>query len=331
MKNLKDKYQGCMVGLAVGDALGMPIETMDSDEIVEMFGRPLKDFIDPVDLKGRKHFCYHLKAGQYTDDTQLSIAIARSIIEKGGIEYEDIAKKHVEAYKEDIENTGRLRGWGRSTEHSVKRIMEGISWKESGNKGGAGNGTAMKISPLGLYACMNLSEEAMCEAAINISLMTHNDPRAMVAAIVQSYAVRSLIDSHWTGYFSKEKMIRNIATISEIKEHELGDTNNEISSKLKLIPQIKSVDEAIEKLGTGCYVPESLPFSLYMFQRDPFDFEKTLVETVNAGGDTDSNGSIVGALLGALNGYKKIPERWKSVEGHDLLLGIADRLYGIKP
>jgi len=136
------KYRGAIIGTAIGDALGAPMETMWAMDIAARFPHfnvESCDYVNSTEQKERS-------AGRWTDDTQLTIPTAWSIIYKGKIDPEDIAQQYAMVYKDETH-----RGWGRSTLTSVKRLTEGVPWhKASAPVLGTGNGPAMKAAPLGL-------------------------------------------------------------------------------------------------------------------------------------------------------------------------------------
>lgn len=170
---MKNKVRGAIVGVAIGDALGMPAESLKPNTIKKYYGK-ITTYRTPV----KKHF-HNLKRGQWTDDTQLTLAIGESIIKMNGIDFEDIAKAHVDAFNES------RRGWGKTTQQGCQRLIMGDNWWESGGSVGAGNGPPMKIAPVGvLYGLDIINKTEMVASCVNISKMTHGDSRAAVAAVV---------------------------------------------------------------------------------------------------------------------------------------------------
>ena len=177
---MRDNVRGAIVGVAIGDALGMPVESLHPQTIKKYF-KWVKTYRSP-NLKTRTF--HKLKRGQWTDDTQLTLAIGESIINNKKVDFNDIAKRHV-----DVFLNGR-RGWGRATSNSIQRIVDGTNWWDAGEPNAAGNGPPMKIAPIGvLYGLDVISKIELVTICTNISKMTHNDPRAIVGAIIQAYLV----------------------------------------------------------------------------------------------------------------------------------------------
>ncbi|MDO8516895.1 MAG: ADP-ribosylglycohydrolase family protein [Nanoarchaeota archaeon] len=160
----KEKYEATLIGCAIGDVLGMPIEGWKREQIKKYVGK-VREFIDPVllyDEKGEllredefgrlKYYTKNLKKGEYTDDTILTIAIAESIAEKKYLDLDDNAKKQLDAFLSDKSPDGKFKsGFGKTTKDGFYNLSKGISPLESGVIGGPGAAPSMKISPVGLY------------------------------------------------------------------------------------------------------------------------------------------------------------------------------------
>jgi ADP-ribosylglycohydrolase len=142
--SVDDRFVGCLLGLAIGYALGMPVEGRSADGIRWRHG-VLSDF-RPSPARGS---C----AGQFTDDTQMMLMHAESILATGGIDGDDLARRLIAWL-----HSGEVRGIGRSTFQAIKRLQRGTHWSESGRTGKftAENGTAMRIAPIGLIDCQHV-------------------------------------------------------------------------------------------------------------------------------------------------------------------------------
>jgi len=308
---MKDKIRGIITGVAIGDALGMPVESLSPETIQKYF-----KWISEYEAPNKKTKCFHnLKKGQWTDDTQLTLAIGESIVENKGINYEDIAKRHV-----DVFLNGR-RGWGRATRLGVQKLLDGYKWWASGDKQAAGNAPPMKIAPIGiLYGLNIINKIQMISICTNISQMTHCDPRAIIAATIQAYLIGFCVKYN---YFDDHEIYK--------LSHELeGDILCDDSiSRMFIFPNIKKMTDGDirEYYGAGPFVNESLPFTYSMIIKYKDDPEECLEHIINQGGDSDTNASMAGAILGALHGYSKFPLKWKNgLENKRRLLKLADNL-----
>jgi ADP-ribosylglycohydrolase len=186
---LEQKFLGCILGLAIGDALGAPVEFMKIDQIHDTFGQEgVTGFVD-----GRH------PAGTFTDDTQMSLAIARALITVG--EKEPIQGAGVDAIMEEI--SGEFVRWAfgpennRSPGHTCMRgctsLRDGMSWRESGVAGSKGCGTAMRSAPIGLVFCNN--HEKLKEVAVAASVATHGHHCALAGGAATAYLVALAVEN----------------------------------------------------------------------------------------------------------------------------------------
>jgi ADP-ribosylglycohydrolase len=306
----RDKVVGMFLGVAIGDALGMPVETKTFLEIETEHGHVI-DYLDPGDHKWFKGF----QRGQWTDDTQATLALLMSLIAKGKIDLADMAAKQIAAMDECS------IGWGDSTRNSLEAVRKGVHWLKSGNPKGAGNGVAMKISPFAAYLAAPETDHFIHEQVAELALMTHQTDMAVLSGFIQMHALSfclNCVDEE--SPFSAERLLQYVlrygnavqAMLRERKyqlTHLPEDFLGRFAALMCLHDELKQMtpDRLAECYGgADCYVYNSLPFTMAMFLRDPVSIE-TLYDTINAGGDTDTNGSMVGALLGALNGTKIFP------------------------
>jgi ADP-ribosylglycohydrolase len=299
------RFEGCLVGLAVGDALGMPFEGMRASAIRNQVGR-VSDFIDaPWRI---------LKAGQWTDDTKMMLYQARSIADSHGIDAGDTARKFVEWLQ-----SNDWRGIGGSTYSALKRLAEGADPGESGEEGemAAGNGVAMRIAPVGLLDC--LEPQKLRKDVETVGMITHRNHEAVAGGQAVAYAVArgargdleisSLIDE----------------TVKLIGPCLVADRLLQAS---RFLSSGMDVAEATARLGTGGYVVETVASAFYCFLHTPDDFEETVSTAVAGGLDADTTGAVAGAISGAFNGLAVIPERWrKGVEGYDEIVQLAREIY----
>lgn len=335
----RDKVRGMMLGVTIGDQLGMPVETFKKDQIEMVFGR-ITDYNDPPP----EHKWFGGMKSRWTDDAQLTLVVAESLIEKKCIDMDDMAFRHVRS----MELEGDL-GWGYSTRASVERLENGLHWSISGNTKGYGNGVAMKVAPVGIYYHTNflgkpfsdghIDSSKMLAAISDLARMTHDSRIGVESALSQVMAVHFCL-------FHKPETFKKDHFLCAVKLASMGQYNSMLTRKilgldedaetltnrwiamthLKGIENIPIENKLAIFGGADYYVYNSLPFCYSMFMQNPTSIE-ALYDTVNAGGDTDTNGSIVGALLGALNGTKIFPRHL--VDGlwqKERILDTAERL-----
>lgn len=292
-----ERYRGCLVGLAVGDALGAPVEGMGREEIARRYGRVRELFSGGW---------LGLGAGEWTDDTAMMLCIARSIVEKGRFDPEDIALKFLGWFR-----AGAL-GIGRTTWVALEALRGGAPWQDAGRiahqrLGGlsAGNGSIMRCAPIALLDAKN--HERLIKESIDSSLITHWDPRACWGAVALNLAITQLL------YRDKATLIDKVVT--KIKQ-----------------PDVRGALEKVEKMRMADLVPsgfvlDTLQAALWCFLNTS-SFEDALVSAVNLGGDTDTIGAVCGALSGAWYGLEKIPSRWQQpLVGRLEVIELATKIY----
>lgn len=311
-----DKCRGSILGLACGDALGVPVETMNAEEILERYGYIDKLYPSPPDHRFPE--VRNLPAGSTSDDTQLARAIMRAVINSGGsFDMDAVAREHVKELEQAYS-----RGWGRSTRRACARLKNGVHWSKSAEPNGGGNGVMMKIAPLGLmHALTETGKALLISRATELGQMTHGDPAAVVAGIVHAAVIKELAEKDFRGNSKKELLSKIGSVITQVSEHaesHLGDKDRKISTMWSLVldRNNKMEDDAplaeIARLfnadtSKAFYAVDSFGLSYFLFIRQPFSF-KAVFNAVNAGGDTDTNAAVIGSLVGALNGSKIIPE-----------------------
>jgi len=301
---VRDKFVGALVGLAVGDALGMPFEGWNSRDIRKKWDR--KSFLSRAGLK----------PGQFTDDTFLAITQAESLIDKGEFDPEYTAKKLVDWYRK-----GDTRGIGKITKEAIEKLLKGISWKESGIGGdmAASNGGAVRSIPIALLYGDDLGKlKEVVKQAVEI---THKNPEAIKGAQAVAYVVARAC----RGDLNTETILMEAAEY--VGKSEIADKLKKAHGYLEEgFPPM----DALPLLGTNVYVVESVPSALYCFAFSPNSFLGSVVNAIMAGGDTDTMAAIAGATSGAFNGVDAIPQNWlEGLEKRDYLVSLGEKLYEV--
>lgn len=307
---LTDHIRGALIGTFVGDALGRPVEAYSFRAIEDKYGE-IREMLPA--RKGK---------GTYTDDTQLMIGVAESLIECEEFDGRNMANKFVENYDPS-------RGYGGGTTKVLNLIKEGSDWDEAGIKvfdgGSFGNGAAMRSAPVGTLYWDDFT--ALKEVAEAQSQITHAHPLGKEGGVMLSLGVALAINTSL-----KEKDIRVESFINSILEHL---SREEYIEKIKAIKTLLSsdppVDEIIKKLGNDSRAHFSVPTALYAFLENKSSFEEAVVQAVGLGGDTDTIGAMTGAIAGAYHGFSIIPNRWlqqleDGEKGVSYILELSDAL-----
>lgn len=272
-------FVGCLVGLAVGDALGAPLEFMPREEIAATFGE-VRDLIGGGWL--------NVEPGEYTDDTQLALAIAESIVRSGRIEPPEIAARFVGWLHTGPKDVGNL------TRTAIRYHEQGVPWQEVGARivaefpgGSAGNGSLMRCAPVGLFHAHRPT--ALIRDSTIVSEITHANPLSVWGSVAVNLAIVEFLHGQ------SEGAIERVA--GQIPVHEVAET---VRAAAKL-PR--------RAIRSGGYVLETLSAAFWALAQGD-TFEEVLVAAVNLGGDADTVGAVAGALAGARDGASAIPERW---------------------
>ncbi len=318
----RDRFIGTLIGCAVGDALGAPFEGKTREAIA---------LIDGLTDAFRPYRSY--SAGQYTDDTQQTIAIAKSIIAVGQVDGAAIASEFVQLWE-----SGEIVGAGPVAKRAVERLMAGVPWMEAAlPEDLAYNGTAMRVSPIGLWN-YDRSNCIAPDARIS-SIVTHRHPAAIAGAIAIATAV---------AYAINHTEIQAADFLNTVSESIIGEDTKfagqiqRIEGWLGLeetvaLEQIASVSEnrifALQRDGFGIsvFVVPTVLMSLYAFLKSPQDYIATVERAIRAGGDVDSTAAIAGAISGAHNGIDAIPAHLvRGVKDSDQILASGNQLFEAK-
>ncbi len=290
-----------LLGTAVGDALGVPFETKLANY------EPLVAW-DGQSYLGSEH--HRLKPGQYSDDTQMSLMVAESLIENHAFNPDDLAERYV-----DWIVSGRARGYGKTTLLAVQNLVNGKHWSESGIAGSYGNGTAMRAAPFGVYFRNDLqSLVSICKMDSSI---THASDEAEAGSIAIGLAAAYAVNRESEGLLEE---LWRILPDSKVKSA-IYSLDSLIDS-----PYI-TPEQALRVIGTKADVRQTVPAALYCFLK--FDnYHEAVLAAIKAGGDTDTTAAIVGALFGAKLGMRGInKELANAVEQSDRLIELDSQLY----
>jgi ADP-ribosyl-[dinitrogen reductase] hydrolase len=307
-KTIKSKFIGCMLGVAIGDALGKQNEGLTRSDILRCslitdYGKA------KAGCPGDK-----LEAGQYTDDTEQMLVLARSLIECRGFDPADFSKRLAKWGKDAMSDPIRKSFVGPSSSVSISRLNSGMSWQDSGSDIPS-CGSAMRVAPIGLF--YKDLDEVEKYAALS-SIPTHNNNEAIAGAVAVAVGVRCAL------------MDMDCAAIINETCAKASKYNGMVAEKIEEAFRKKDdePDKVLEAIGTSYLVNETVPCAFYCFSRYFEQPEKAIIEAVNAGGDTDSIACITGALCGARHGVEAFPERWiEGLENKEYVIDNAGMIF----
>jgi len=306
----KSKYVGCMLGAAIGDALGKQNEGVTRENILKRGF--IKDYGKAVDgTPGDK-----LKPCDYTDDTEQMLVLAVSLIDNNGLDVIDFSKMLAKWGADALKDPIRKSFVGPTSACAIERLNSGISWKESG-----GNipscGSAMRAAPVGLF--YDDLDDVESNAALS-SMPTHSSKISIGGAVAVAIAVRCALDDKECADIISE-------TCARTSKYDAG-----LAEKIRLSFELRNndPDEVFSRIGTSYLASDTVPCAFYCFTRHFENPERAIIEAVNAGGDTDSIACITGALCGALRGSESLPARWiEGLENRGLIEDTAGKMYEI--
>lgn len=336
-----DKFRGCLIGGAAGDALGYAVEFLGEDQIFSRYG-------------SKGIFEYSLKNGiaEISDDTQMTLFTANGLLlattrgKTRGImgSYESYIKimykcwyrTQTEAYPiEDdylyswLLNVPELfseRAPGMTCMAAIENGAEGTVASPINNSKGCGG--VMRVAPIGLYFCdkkMSYDETDMIGA--EAAALTHGHDLGFIPAAALVHIIRAIVERNM---MLKEAVNEAVTAMENMfsKSKHISDFTAIMKKAVKLSE--KEIDDltAIHQLGEGWVAEETLAIAVYCALKYQNDFDAALRVSVNHKGDSDSTGAVTGNILGAYLGYQAIPQKYKEhLELHDLIIDIADDLH----
>jgi ADP-ribosylglycohydrolase len=302
--DLLERFRGCLLGVAVGDALGMPTEGYTAREISSKFGTVREMLAAP-----EGHFHSGLYAGQFTDDTEETLLLAESLIEAAGFSPDRFAEKLAAWGATWTLDERQNRGVGFATRSAVESIIAGTPWQQSGLAIPT-CGAAMRSAPIGLLYHTDLN--IVKSYADLQSLPTHTSAEARAAAVAVAVGVALSCNG-----FSKDMILRNAASQASRLDADFAERLLWAGSLLDLQPE-----DALGMIRSSPLAMETVPAAFYCFMR--FEPQEALIMAASSGGDTDTIASIAGSLFGAALGPSWIPESWlAALEGRERIEGIA--------
>lgn len=347
MNTLQDRIRGSLIGGAIGDALGYPVEFIYSfEEIQKHYG---ERGITRLDTK--QHWLEDAEqAGKavVSDDTQMTLFTANGLLnakrQKSNMKY-SICRAYIEwyltqvgkwsnKYKDSwiarIPELNKRRAPGNTCMSSLYAIYSG---REPMNNS-KGCGGVMRIAPIPLYAVVDNRMDIIDadKLAGDAAEITHQHPLGFISAALMSHVIyRLACDDEPTRDGMKDYIQEGIIEIRRLYD----GYHNDVERMAELVEQAifllnngKTDLENIGQLGEGWTGEEALAIALFCALKHFDSFEDAMIAAVNHGGDSDSTGAVTGNILGAVVGYGAIPQFYKDdLEMHDLILHMADDLY----
>ena len=292
--HLTDKFRGCLVGLACGDAVGTTLEF-----------RPRGTFKPLCDMIGGGPFS--LQAGEWTDDTSMALCLAESLIDKNGFDPRDQMDRYLRWFKQGhLSCTGSCFDIGLTVRKSLEHYTQ-TSEPFSGPSDPltAGNGSIMRLAPIPIFFYPDVS------AAENHATESSRTTHGAIECIDACRLLSSIICRAWDGVSKEAVLFGHAPGFCPAIDAIAGGTYSQ-----KNEPTIKS----------DGYVVNSLEAALWCFLKTD-SFKEAILLAANLGSDADTTAAICGQVAGAFYGMSAIPQAWLSrLAWLDRIIDFADRL-----
>lgn len=278
MQTKADRSRGCLLGLAVGDAVGTTVEFKS------------RGTFPPVsDMTGGGPF--RLKPGQWTDDTSMALCLAESLVSRNGFDPVDQMDRYWDWYRNGyLSSTGRCFDIGNTVQAALTKYHQtGDPFSGSTNPRAAGNGSLMRLAPVVLFYFPDVQK--IIHFAAESSLTTHGATECVEACQLFSEILCSLLSGKEKDSTLPQTTVA--PSMPTIKDIALGNYRNKSADEIK---------------GSG-YVVQSLEAALWCFYQTD-TFEAAILQAANLGDDADTTAAICGQLAGASYGESGIPAQW---------------------
>jgi ADP-ribosylglycohydrolase len=311
-----NRFKGCLLGLAIGDALGAPVEFLSLEKIKGKYGE-----------KGIAEFDVWdgFKPGSFTDDTQLSLATAKgcirahlNLMRDGESRSQEFVYKSYEEWLKSLKDPF----WVRHPGYTCMNVLQ------SGKRGTIGDPINDSTEASGLFRTASVGLAfppgmAFREGA-DYAALTHGHPSAYFAAGFFAELIAQISDEKSL----QDAVELSIEQLTAFDNHQ--DLLKHVEQALESFINQTPFEESIPELGEGVTAPEVLAIGLYCSLNNASQFSDGIRAAVNLSGMSTSCGLVTGAILGTLLGYDAIPESWVSeLENSQEIADIADDMHKV--
>ena len=297
-----EQVLGMIYGLALGDALGSPVEFWELKGIRERYGPDgIQELPSPA---------------LFTDDTQMTLAVAEALIAAGHQDLGGIMAAISQEFVAWLRSPENDRSPGGACLYGARQLEAGVPWWKSGKPNSKGCGAAMRVAPIGFLYQHDLPK--LRQVASASALVTHHHPAAQLGAVAAAFLAKLALDR-----LPPEEMLPalELETHGQVRDFDLA------LARLEEAREMTSPDAALAHIGEGWVAEEAVPMALYCFLTSPDDFLATIRRGANTQGDSDSIACIAGGISGAYLGLRALPPEWVArLEKSEYLADVARRL-----
>jgi len=298
----QDRAHGALLGLAVGDALGMPTQSMSRGAVADRYGR-LTGFVAAA---ADQPIAPGMAAGSVTDDTEQAVLVAELLLDGGGRIDPDAFAAALIGWERTMVQRGSRDLLGPSTKAALTALQAGVSAADTG-RAGTTNGAAMRVGPVGIAFRRG---ERLLAGVVEASTVTHNTGLGISAAAAVAFGVSAGID----GADVPEALDAAVegARAGEQRGHWVAGASIpqrflELRPRARALAEAQFADFLYEVVGTSVQSQESVVSALLVVDRYSHAPFEGLCVAASLGGDTDTVAAIAGVLLGACSGVEAFP------------------------
>jgi ADP-ribosylglycohydrolase len=298
---MRDRALGALLGVALGDAMGMPGQTLSAEEIARRYGR-IDDLIAPFPGHPVSH---GLGAGQVTDDTEQTFLLGRRLLLGGGRIDPRAWAEDLLAWEADVQARGLHDLLGPSTRRALSALLGGADPAEAGREGTT-NGAAMRIAPVAI-ATPAEPLSALLDAVEDAARITHNTAEAISGAAAVAAVISAGIAG--AGFGASLPLALAAAREGALRGTMAGarDIEARIAAALAMAEAGATPAALAAATGTSVATHEAVPAAFGLLRLAEGDAARATVLAANIGGDTDTIGAIAGGMGGACSGAAALP------------------------
>ncbi len=342
MKDI-DKYKGCLIGGAAGDALGYCVEFLDASAIFSQYGK-----------NGITEYTLVNGVAEISDDTQMTLFTATGLLlgtTRGmmrGImgtyasyinysykawyrtqtEQFPLQEKYSYSWLVNLPEMFSRRAPGNTCLTAIANTRYGTINEPINQSKGCGG--VMRVAPIGLYFDgKHYAIDKIDRIGAEVAALTHGHPLGYIPAAALVHIIHMIAHNEEISLLDAVEDMKRVVEQIFLKDEYLQYFLQLIDKAIAFSKQ-KNIDDldAIRGLGEGWVAEETLAIAIYCSLKYSNDFDKALIVSVNHSGDSDSTGAVTGNILGAYLGLKGIPEKYlHNLELKEVILEIADDLY----
>jgi len=325
-----ERFRGCILGLAIGDALGHPTEFVGS--VAAIRSRWGERGVTTFERSGRH------PAGTFTDDTQMSIAVLRALLRAGHKDVDalmGVMRDEFVAWSRSPDNN---RAPGGACMAGCRSLSRGTPWREAGVRDSKGCGAAMRAAPIGLFFAGDV--DALVRVAAAQSSLTHRHPTGIASSVAAAAPVAFAVrEGTLQGMLAFTRacvakvdaaLLVSVGCAPELAES-IG--NREMLAALDAVERHERTEseDVCSLLGGAWIGEEAVATALWCVLRAEGQFKESVLRGANSSGDSDSIACIAGSIAGALVGPAGIDETWLAkVEKSAMLEELARSLWRVK-